>query len=243
MAVSKAKKSEQIAALETHIRCATSVGFTSNQKITALEVSALKRDLRAQNAIFLTVKKTLIRIVFKNIHNIELDLETLPGQVALVIAKGDAIAPLGVANKYSNEWKKEEKMVFVGGFLEGRLMDSVEIKKLSSLPSREVLLAKLLGSMMSPLSGLARFFNAAKKDLEGKGLAKVGDLPSEAPAKKEETPKAETVAAPESSTPVVETLVEAPVAETPAETTPEVSVEETPVATNEEVKTEEAPAA
>jgi large subunit ribosomal protein L10 len=172
MAVSKARKEEQLVALEAHLKAATSVAFTSNSKVTVLEVSNLKKDLRAQNAILLTIKKTLIRIAFKNVYGADLNLDTLPGQVSLVIAKGDAIAPLGVANKYSKEWAKEEKMTFVGGYMDGRLMDGAETKKLATLPSREVLLAKLLGSMMSPLSGLARFFDAAGKDMTAKGLTK-----------------------------------------------------------------------
>jgi large subunit ribosomal protein L10 len=235
MAVSKAKKVEQLAALEAHLKEANSVAFTSNQKITVAEVSALKKDLRAQNAVYLIAKKTLIRIAFKNVYSVELDIATLPGQVALVIGKGDAIAPLGVANKYANEWKKEEKMTFVGGYMEGRLMDGAETKKLATLPSREVLLAKLLGSMMSPLSGLARFFDAAKKDLEGKSLTKVGDLVGSAPAKKEEAPAPVAEVAP------VEAVVEAPVeavAVAQVEATPEVAQ-----ADAEAPKTEEAPAA
>lgn len=202
MAVSKAKKAEQLAALEAHLKEATSVGFTSNQKVTVAEVTALKKDLRAENALFLTAKKTLIRIAFKNVYGVEIDLDTLPGQVAMVIAKGDAIAPLGIANKYANEkdWKKAEKMVFVGGYFEEKLVDAETIRKVASLPSRDVLLSKLLGSLMSPLSGLARFFDGAKKELEGKSLEKVADLavpasaeaaeaPAEAP-KSEETPAA-----------------------------------------------------
>jgi large subunit ribosomal protein L10 len=216
MAVSKAKKSEQLAALEAHLKDATSVAFTSNNKVTVLEVSALKKDLRAQNAIFLTIKKTLIRIAFKNVYNVEVDLATLPGQVALVIAKGDAIAPLGVANKYANEWRKEEKLVFVGGYMEGRLMDGAETKKLATLPSREVLLAKLLGSMMSPLSGLARFFDAAGKDLTAKSLTKVGDLIGSAPAV-EKTPEAPAPAEASVTAEVTpEATPEAPVADAPA---------------------------
>ncbi len=213
MAVSKAKKTEQLSVLEAHLKDATSVAFTSNQKVTVLEVSALKKDLRAQNAIFLTIKKTLIKIAFKNILKTEIDLSTLPGQVALVIAKGDAIAPLGVTNKYVNEWKKEEKMVFVAGYMDGRLMDGAETKKLATLPSREVLLAKLLGSMMSPLSGLARFFDAAGKDLTSKSLSKVGDLIGSAPAKAEApAPVAESPKPEEAPAPVV--------AETPVEAAP-----------------------
>lgn len=203
MAVSKAKKAEQLSALEAHLKEANSVGFTSNQKITVAEVTALKKDLRSQNALFLTAKKTLIRIAFKNVHGVDLDLDTLPGQVAMVIAKGDAIAPLGVANKYANEkdWKKAEKMVFVGGYFEGKVVDAETIRKVASLPSREVLLSKLLGSLMSPLSGLARFFDSAKKELEGKSLAKVADLTVAAPEVKAEdtpaeAPKAEAEEAP-----------------------------------------------
>lgn len=223
MAVSKAKKVEQLAALEAHLKEATSVGFTSNQKVTVLEVSNLKKDLRAQNAIFLTAKKTLIRIAFKNVYGVEVDINTLPGQVALVIAKGDAIAPLGVANKYANEWKKEQKLTFVAGYMEGRLMDGAETKKLATLPSREVLLAKLLGSMMSPLSGLARFFDAAGKDITAKGVTKVGDLVGAAPAKAEApAPEAKVEEAPVVETapteaPAAEVAVEAPAEEPKAE--------------------------
>ena len=87
MAVSRAKKSEQLAALEAHLKDAKSVAFTSNQKVTVLEVSALKRDLRAQNALYHIAKKTLIKIAFQNVYGVTLDLDTLPGQVALVIGK------------------------------------------------------------------------------------------------------------------------------------------------------------
>lgn len=194
MAVSKARKVEQVAQLEALIKDAKSIGFTSNQKITVAEVTAIKKELFAQNAVFITAKKTLIRIAFKNALNIDLDIDTLPGQVAMVVAKEDAIAPLGIVNKYANEkdWKKAQKLTFVGGYFEGKIVDAESIRKIASLPSREVLLAKLLGSMMSPLSGLARFFDAAKKDLETKNLSTIKDL--EVPAKTEETPAEEAKA-------------------------------------------------
>ncbi len=240
MAVSRAKKSEQLAVLEAHLKEAKSVAFTSNTKVTVLEISALKKDLRAVNAIVLTAKKTLIRIAFKNIYSVDLDLGTLPGQVALVIGKGDAIAPFGITNKYANEWKKEEKVTFVAGYMEGRMMDAAETKKLATLPSREVLLSKLLGSLMSPLSGLARFFDAAGKDLTAKGLTKVGDLTLSAPAK---TAKAEEVPAPVAETPKVEeapVVAEAPTVEAPVAEAPLV---EAPVEVVAEAKTEETPVA
>lgn len=187
MAVSKARKVEQLAQLEAHLKEAKSVGFTSNTKITVAEVTAIKRDLTPHNAIYLTAKKTLIRIAFKNVFGLDLDIDTLPGQVAMVITKEDAITPLGVVNKYASQkdWKKAQKLTFVGGYFEEKIVDADSIRKIASLPSREVLLAKLLGSMMAPLSSLARFFDAAKKDLEAKNLSTVKDL--EVPATAEET--------------------------------------------------------
>lgn len=192
MAVSKARKIEQLAEIEAQLKEAKSIGFTSNQKITVSEVTKIKRELRENNAVFMTAKKTLIRIAFKNVYGVDLDIDTLPGQVAMVISKEDAIAPLGIVNKYANEkdWKKAQKLVFVGGYFEGAIVDADAIRKIASLPSREVLLAKLLGSMMSPLSGLARFFDAAKKDLESKNLEKVADLTVEAPKAEEKTEEA-----------------------------------------------------
>ena len=218
MAISKAKKGEILATLEAHLKASTSVAFTSNTGMTALDVTTMKKELRVQDTTFMLAKKTLMRIAFKNVFNVELDIDTLPGQVAIIISKGDKVAGLAVVNKYAKEWAKEKKMQFVGGFFDGVLLDAKAISRIAGLPSREVLLAKLLGSMMSPVSGLARFFDGAKSALEAKSAKTVKELiVTNTPA-----PVAEKVE---------EVKVEAP-------TTPEVVAEVTPEAT-----TEEAPAA
>ncbi len=217
MAVTKAKKSEILGILEEHLKDAQSVAFTSNQKLTVLETSGMKKEIRAAGGVYMIAKKTLICIAFKKVLGVELDRATLPGQVAILICKADKIAPLAAINKTAQELKKEEKIKFVGGYIDGRLLSAAETTKLASLPSREVLLAKLLGSMMSPLSGLARFFDAAGKDLTAKGLSKAKDLigSSAAPA------VAVAVVAPvvaevavAAETPVPEVVAEAPAAET-----------------------------
>jgi len=186
------------------------------------DVDAIRKELRKVDATFMLAKKTLIKIAFKNVYNVEIDDALLPNQVAITVARGDAIAGAGIVNKFAKdkEFAKEEKIKFTGGFFDGQVIDGVEMSKLASLPSREVLLARLLGSMMSPLSSLARFLDAAKKDIETKNLKTVGDLLNFV-AKKEEL-KAEVKeedAAPVveeakiEETPVVETALETPVAE------------------------------
>jgi large subunit ribosomal protein L10 len=176
MAVTKARKSEILQTLEAHLKDAQSVGLTSNQKLTVLDVSKMKKEIREQNGVYIVAKKTLICMAMKNVLGADLDINTLPGAVAILICKGDKIAPLAVVNKYVTEFRKEEKIKFVGGYIDGRLLGAAEATKLASLPSREVLLAKLLGSMMSPLSSLARFLDGAKTELETKGKTTVKEL-------------------------------------------------------------------
>lgn len=218
MAISKAKKSEILATLEQHLKESTSVGFTSNTGLTALDVTTMKKELRATKTTFMLAKKTLMRIAFKNVFNVDLDIDTLPGQVAIIISKGDKVAGLAVVNKYANEWKKEGKMKFVGGFFDGVLLDAKAISRIAGLPSREVLLSKLLGSMMSPVASLARFFDAAKKDMESKGLKSAKDLIGSAAT----ATVAEVVAA----APAVETTPEAPTEAPVVEAAPEAPTEE-----------------
>lgn len=201
MAVTKARKWEILATLEAHIKDAQAIAFTSNQKLTVLDVSQMKAELRKENAIYMVAKKTLICLAMKNVLGAEVDINTLPGAVAILVAKGDKVAPLGIVNKYAQALRKEEKIKFVGGYIDGRVLGADETAKLASLPSREVLLAKLLGSMMSPLSALARFFDGAKTEMTTKGATKVGDLTTHAV-----TPAVTTA-------PVAEATPEAPAAE------------------------------
>lgn len=226
MAVSKNKKIEVLASVENELKLATSVAFTSNTKLTVEEVTRLRRELLAVNAQFTLVKKTLVRIAFKNVYGVELNEEIMPGQVAVLISRGDKIAWIAIVNKYVNELKKEEKIKFVGSYFDGQVLDAEATAKIANLPSREVLLAKLLGSMKSPISALARFFDSAKKDLEEKKITKVSELISfvaktEAPKVEEkapEAPKEEVVVEVKSETPEVK-------AEVPT-TEPEVTTEE-----------------
>ncbi|MDD2486970.1 MAG: 50S ribosomal protein L10 [Candidatus Gracilibacteria bacterium] len=233
MAVSKSKKIEILSVLENELKNASSVAFTSNTKLTVLDITNIRKDLIKVDAKLMLAKKTLVKIAFKNVYNVELNDDLLPGQVAVLISKGDKIAGLSIINKYAFEFRKEEKIKFVGAYFDGAILDAAEATKIANLPSREVLLAKLLGSMKSPISGLARFFDGAKKELEAKKLLKVGDLLSFVETKPE--PKQEEVkvaevavetkeeaiaeeAAPEVVEAVAETAVAAPEAtETPAE--------------------------
>ena len=197
MAVSKAKKSEILEEIKTLLKDAKSVWFTSNSGLSVEDITNIRVSLREVDATITLAKKTLIKIAFKEVYDIELTDDLLPGQIAMVCSNEDAVAGLGKVNDYMKK-DDDDKMIWTASYMEWELQDADATKKLAGMPSRETLLGRLVGSMQSPLSGLARFFDAAAKDLEEKGKTKVWELEAEtvaeeapAPEEKKEEVKAE----------------------------------------------------
>ncbi len=176
MPVSKAKKWEILSLLEEELKKSTAVTFTKGNKLTVENITNIRKDLRKVDAKLILAKKTLIKIAFKNIFKIELKDENLLWQITLLICYKDAIAPVSTMNKYATDFRKEEKIKFVWAYFDGNIINGEEITRIASLPSKEVLLAKLLGSMKAPIASLARFLDAAKIELEKKSLATLKDL-------------------------------------------------------------------
>ena len=235
MAVTKQQKAEILAELTSRFKEAGSIGFATTNTLSVAEFSDLRNGLREVGASYMVAKKTLIVKAMKDALDIEMDPSTLPGQIGVVCSNEDAMAGLGKVNDLVKE-SKWEKAEWAACVFEGELKNLEETKQLAGMPSRDTLLGRLVGSMQSPVSGLARWFDAAAKELEAKGVDSVGKLEWDAPAaeatkaeeKKEEAPKEEvksekkaeeTVEAPkeESAAPAEESKTEETTAETPVE--------------------------
>ncbi len=162
--------------------------------LTVEQDTKLRNKLREANVEYKVVKNTLTRFAANEIGLEGLD-EILNGPTALATSETDEV----IAAKVLAEFAKEnEALEIKSGFLEGKVMTLDEVKKLSETPSREVLIAKLMGSMNSPISALARTLQA---------LVDNGVEPSDIKIEKEEAP-AEVEAAP-----AAEEAQEAPAAE------------------------------
>ena len=213
MAVTKQQKVEILEKISQQIKTATSIGFARTNTVTVAEFDSIRNDLRQVNATYTLAKKTLIKKAVKDTLGIDIEIADMPGQVGIVCSQEDAIAPLSKVNAFIKANEKKEKMFWVASIFEGTLKNAEETKAIAGMPSRETLLGRLVGSMQAPLAGLARWFDAAAKDLETQGKDSVGKLE----AKKEEK------------------TVEA-VAPTKEETKEEVKTEETPVETAAETE-------
>ena len=100
MALTRTKKEEIVSNLKKLLENANSVGFTTNTGLTVEDVTTLRVQLREINATFTLAKKTLIKIAFKEVYNIELDASALPNQIAVVVSNDDAVAGLGKVNDF-----------------------------------------------------------------------------------------------------------------------------------------------
>ena len=162
--------------------------------LTVEQDTKLRNKLREANVEYKVVKNTLTRFAANEVGLEGLD-EILNGPTALAISETDEV----IAAKVLAEFAKEnEALEIKSGFLEGKVVSVDEVKKLADTPSREVLIAKLMGSMNSPISALARTLQA---------LVDNGVEPCDIKVEKEEAP-AEVEAAP-----VAEEAAEAPAAE------------------------------
>ena len=174
MALSKKQKIEVLNQLKNLIKNAKSVGFTTNSGLTVEEITNLRINLRKVEASFTLAKKTLIKLAFKEVYNLEIDDKLLPGQIALVISNEDAISGLSQVNSFRKEVK--DKIEWTWAYFEGELKDAESTKVIASMPSRDTLLGRLVGSMKSPISSMARFLNAAAKEIETQGKEKLSEI-------------------------------------------------------------------
>jgi large subunit ribosomal protein L10 len=237
MAVTKDKKKEIIAELTDLFKNSKSVVFSNYQGISVKDVQTLRRNLRENDSQFKVAKKTLIKLAAKNAGFDEIPEEALEGQVGVAFSMGDEIAAAKTLYDFS---KTNDSVKLLSAFMEGKTLSKEETLELAKIPGKDELLAKMVGSMKSPISGFHGILYSLLRSFVGVVDAYKDSLPAEeapkeatpAPAeeKVEEAPKEEAKA----DEPAKEA---APEGDAPAEEKPD--EEATPAPTEEKV--EEAP--
>lgn len=155
------KKVTMVNRLAEMLSRSTIVIVTDYRGLSVSEVSKLRRQLREGGVEYRVVKNTLARFAAEKAGKGGLS-RLLEGPTALAFGYGDAVA----SAKVLAEYRRSAKATFAirGGLLDGQVLTSQEVLELATLPPREVLLAKLLGIMSSPLFSL---MNALSANLRG----------------------------------------------------------------------------
>ena len=174
------------------INGAQSVVVVDYRGLTVAQDTELRKKLRAEGITYKVYKNTLVSRAVEGTE-FESLREVLEGPSAFAISTEDATAPARVLAEFA---KKAPKLEIKAGVVEGTYFDAEGMKEISSIPSREILLGRLLGSMQSPIANLARVLNQIAENGGASSAAvetaaeEVAEAPVEAPA--EET--AETTA-------------------------------------------------
>lgn len=181
--------------ISENIKDAQSVVVVDYRGLTVAEDTQLRRQLRDAGVTYKVYKNTLVSRAVEG-TGFESLKDVLEGPNAFAISTTDATAPARVLAKFA---KTAPALEIKAGIVEGNFYDQEGMKVIALIPSREELLSKLLGSLQSPITNLARVLNQIAE--QGGGAA--------APA--EEAPAAEAAETPAEEAPAAET------AETPAE--------------------------
>ena len=138
--------------ISANIKDAQSVVLVDYRGLTVEQDTALRKQLREAGITYKVYKNTMLNFAIKGTEFEPLS-QHLEGPSAIAISKTDATAPARIISKYA---KKAPTLKMIAGVVEGNYYDEKGVAALATVPSREELLGKLLGSIQSPITNFAR---------------------------------------------------------------------------------------
>ena len=166
------------------IKDAQALVLVDHRGLTVAQDTELRKKLREEGVTYKVYKNTMMNFAFQGTDFEQLK-DLLNGPSAMAVSTTDPAAPARVLYEFA---KKAKALEIKGGVIEGKFYDAAAMSEIATIPSKEVLLSRLLGSMQSPIANFARVIKQiAEKDGEA--------APAEAPATEEAPATAEAPAA------------------------------------------------
>ena len=161
--VTLAQKQERVVSLSDQISRSKVAVVSDYRGLSVKELTELRRKVQEVGGDVTVAKNTLIRRVINETEGMPAIDEILKGPTALVVGYEDPVAPVKALMDFLKANKKEQEVR--GGILDGRVVNIDEIKQIATLPSREEMIAKLMGSMQSPAQGVAITLSGVARNL------------------------------------------------------------------------------
>ncbi|MBT4937233.1 50S ribosomal protein L10 [Candidatus Peregrinibacteria bacterium] len=152
MPLSKDQKQELLKELVEKMKESKSIVFANYSGTTVEEQTKLRKELLANNAELKVTKKTLIRLAAKELGVEGLSGDSLEGQIVLALSYEDPTVAAQTIKKHS---KTVKALKLKGGIFEGKELGLSGVTELADLPPKDVLIAKLLGTLQAPIQGFA----------------------------------------------------------------------------------------
>lgn len=145
-----AKKEAVVSRLKEKLAGARNLFFTNHAGLNVAQIARLRTELRKHGDSYSVVKNSLFSIAAGSDLAEQVE-RFLAGPTGIVFAGSDPVAPAKAIKHFSDDVKRLE---IKAAYIEGRIVDAAGVQALAALPSREELLAKMVGSLASPLRGL-----------------------------------------------------------------------------------------
>ena len=159
--VGKIFRDKLLSTLKEGVESNNNVFVLSYSGLSAIQMDTLRKDLRRIGAQVYVSKNRIAKRALKEINQEKL-ADDIEKQMAFVWSNADSMMVCKTLTKF----EKEFKSLFVqGGLLDGALLEKNDVQRLSDLPSKEILQAQLLQTMLSPLTRLATVLNEKTRDL------------------------------------------------------------------------------
>ena len=169
MSLNLEQKQAVVAEVAKQVAGAKAIVMVENRGLPVADMTQLRAKARASGVYFRVVKNTLVRRAVA-----DTPYATLADRMVGPLAYGMGPDPVAVAKVLSDFAKGRDKFVITGGAMPGQVMSAKEITALASLPSRQELLAKLVGTMQAPIAKFVRTLNEVPSKFV-RGLAAVRD--------------------------------------------------------------------
>ena len=151
--------------IKAKISGSKSIVFADYNKLTVLEVTELRRKFKEANCEYKVYKNTLVRRAFNDLGVTDFDAD-LNGTTAIVFGADETTAAGVFAKATKATPALTEKIVPKSAFVENKYVDKNGVKALAAIPSKEVLIARMLGCLQSPMSKLVGVLDAIAKQKE-----------------------------------------------------------------------------
>ncbi len=161
MAISKAKKIQQVESLQEELKDASSAILATFSKLTVAKDDVLRKTVRSAGARYQVVKNKLAERAAKG-SPVEAAIKNLEGVTSIAYTAGDPVALAKVLAKYA---KDNPEFTFKAGVIDGRVISIQEVEALATMPSKDEIMAKLLFLINAPAQRLATVINATGRDL------------------------------------------------------------------------------
>lgn len=155
------KKAEAVEVLKQKFSGASGIVLADFTGLTVAEANDLRRKCREAQVEYRVIKNTLARLAAREADIAELE-EHFQGPVAVVMSETDSIAPARVIAEFR---KIAQKPAFKAGYVEGRLYAPEEIRRIAVLPSREGLIAQIIGAVEGPMAQLVFTLEGVMRNL------------------------------------------------------------------------------